>query len=396
MMSIFSSSEPVFLVVKGTDELRGTVAGAPLRAFGTLAFIWIFARVIFWNCPADIGADLASLKTGKTASVAAARVRDVGPRYVPEIESLGSAAPGNRVDNNQSITSLSLIGPESIDSNVAGRSVFLCHPLLMTLQPEAVAYRLSPAISPERAGPPSRAIASNTPRAQNLATKQHGQGLGGYFWTFVRPSSQGNGAEGGRAGATISNGQYGGSQFGAILSHPVLTTASSDLAVYGRFSAALSPFEQEELALGLKIRPVRSLPLSVHAEQRLSADSGGNRGAALYVAGGSGPHQIVEEIVFETYAQAGYVLGKNESHFFDGSANLQRPIAQSGRKTISIGGGIWAGGQRKVTRLDVGPKAEFRVPVGTTSADIALDWRFRIAGEAQPGNGLAITVSTGF
>ena len=104
----------------------------------------------------------------------------------------------------------------------------------------------------------------------------------------------------------------------------------------------------------------------------------------------------MEKFTLETYAQGGYVLGPNETYFFDGSAALQRPIAELGRTKLSVGPGAWAGGQRKVSRMDIGPRADLSVPLGTMSARIALDWRVRGAGNARPGNGAAITVSTGF
>ena len=128
----------------------------------------------------------------------------------------------------------------------------------------------------------------------------------------------------------------------------------------------------------------------------MSADSGRNRGAAFYVAGGTGPEPVVEKITLETYAQTGYVLGDDETYFFDGSATLQRPITESGRKKLSVGAGVWAGGQRNIARLDVGPRADFAVPLGTGSARLAVDWRVRVAGDALPASGVAITVSTGF
>jgi hypothetical protein len=146
----------------------------------------------------------------------------------------------------------------------------------------------------------------------------------------------------------------------------------------------------------VKVHPVHSLPFSVYAEQRLAADSGGGRGTAFYVAGGTGPDHIIEKVTLETYAQAGYVLGDYETHFYDGSATVLRPIAEADRKKLSVGAGVWAGGQRQIGRLDVGPRADFRVPLGTASARVAVDWRVRVAGHARPESGLAITVSTGF
>jgi hypothetical protein len=75
---------------------------------------------------------------------------------------------------------------------------------------------------------------------------------------------------------------------------------------------------------------------------------------------------------------------------------LQRPIAEYDGKKLSVGAGVWAGGQRDIRRVDVGPRASFDLPMGNVLTRIAVDGRVRIAGDARPGSGGAITVSTGF
>ncbi|MEH6701646.1 hypothetical protein [Parasphingorhabdus sp.] len=180
------------------------------------------------------------------------------------------------------------------------------------------------------------------------------------------------------------------------MSYPILTKPDPDMLVYGRLGAALTPLAQEELAFGVRIQPFDDLPISIHAEKRLRADSGSDRGTAFYATGGTGPDRIVEKLALETYAQAGYVLGDDETYFFDGFATLQRPILESDRKKLSVGTGAWVGGQRNIARLDLGPRADFRIPLGKKSARIAVDWRVRVAGDARPRSGMAITLSTSF
>ncbi|AMO72527.1 hypothetical protein [Sphingorhabdus sp. M41] len=225
---------------------------------------------------------------------------------------------------------------------------------------------------------------------------QQGNSIGAYFWMYARQDS-GIKQEGHATGVgSISNGQYGGSQAGAILSYRILDRPLPEMSLYGRLSAALAPWSQKEIALGARIRPVRKLPVTLHAEQRFDASSGDDSRTAFYVTGGSGPEQIFEKFALETYAQAGYVMGQNETYFFDGSATLQRPIAELGLTKLSIGPGAWAGGQRHISRMDVGPRVSLVAPVGVISARIAVDWRLRVAGNARPGSGAAITVSAGF
>jgi len=100
--------------------------------------------------------------------------------------------------------------------------------------------------------------------------------------------------------------------------------------------------------------------------------------------------------MLETYAQAGYVLGRNETYFFDGSATVQRPIADSDGRRLLAGAGLWAGGQRDIHRLDVGPRVSLDLPSGTSSTRISIDARVRVAGNARPGSGAALTVATSF
>ncbi|MDF7777793.1 hypothetical protein P1X14_21235, partial [Sphingomonas sp. AOB5] len=63
---------------------------------------------------------------------------------------------------------------------------------------------------------------------------------------------------------------------------------------------------------------------------------------------------------------------------------------------LSLGGGIWGAAQRDAQRLDIGPSAALAVPVAGQNLRIALDWRQRVAGDARPGSGLALTIGSDF
>ncbi|MCH2487899.1 MAG: hypothetical protein MK010_09195, partial [Erythrobacter sp.] len=63
---------------------------------------------------------------------------------------------------------------------------------------------------------------------------------------------------------------------------------------------------------------------------------------------------------------------------------------------ISIGAGAWGGVQRGAGRLDIGPSASVALRLGRSPVWLSADYRFRIAGDAQPGSGAAVTLSTGF
>ena len=90
----------------------------------------------------------------------------------------------------------------------------------------------------------------------------------------------------------------------------------------------------------------------------------------------------------DTYAQAGVV--RSRDFFADGALRASRPVGGG----LSLGAGAWGAAQPGVSRLDVGPSALLRMP--TLGAAISADWRFRVAGNAQPGSGPAFTLSTDF
>lgn len=393
---MFRSLGQIFLLAKGVDALGRKASGAPLRAFGTLAVIWILARVISWNIPANIDLDPLDPLRGHAATRDIRKMQDSGTISLAGIQTSVPLVPSDIVDKKHASVIISYPAPRLIDQNPVRLPASKQSLSLWTLRPQFIAYRLTPADSPRRTGGLLRGAGSGSLAMRTMPAKQSGQRLKGYFWVFTRHTSHANGSEATGAGATISNGQYGGSQIGAILSYPILTKLDPELLVYGRLSAALTPLTQKELAFGVRLHPFDDLPISLHAEKRLSADSGRDRGTAFFAAGGTGPDPIVEKLALETYAQAGYVLGDDETYFFDGFATLQRAIMESDRKKLSLGIGAWVGGQRNVARLDLGPRADFRIPLGKKSARIAVDWRVRVAGDAQPKNGMAITLSTNF
>ena len=98
----------------------------------------------------------------------------------------------------------------------------------------------------------------------------------------------------------------------------------------------------------------------------------------------------------EIYAQGGYVGGKGATPFVDGQLRLDRTLARAGRFELRAGGGVWGGAQRGAARLDVGPSVTLGLPLGSGGARVAADWRFRVAGDAAPKSGPAITLSAGF
>jgi hypothetical protein len=68
-----------------------------------------------------------------------------------------------------------------------------------------------------------------------------------------------------------------------------------------------------------------------------------------------------------------------------------------GKETeVRAGGGVWGGAERHAARLDVGPTAALSFRLGDAPLRLAVDYRWRVAGDAAPQSGPAFTFSAGF
>ncbi|HET6535129.1 MAG TPA: hypothetical protein VFG41_03010, partial [Sphingomicrobium sp.] len=60
---------------------------------------------------------------------------------------------------------------------------------------------------------------------------------------------------------------------------------------------------------------------------------------------------------------------------------------------FSAGFGVWGGAQPGLYRVDAGPRISMRV---RKNIRVDFDWRQRLAGNAAPGSGPAITLAADF
>lgn len=215
-------------------------------------------------------------------------------------------------------------------------------------------------------------------------------------WLLLRGGDQAPGLVAGAA-------SYGGSQAGAILRYGFAPASALHPQAYVRVSGAVSSrLRQNEGALGLMVRPLRRLPIALLGEVRVLTQPGLTRTRPVVMAVTQlPPLRLPLRIEAEAYAQGGWAGGRDATGFYDLSATFQRRVARPlPGVQINAGGGVWSGGQRSITRLDVGPRIEMRGMVGPPSRRIGVrvgvDWRFRVAGAARPGSGPALTVAAGF
>lgn len=217
-----------------------------------------------------------------------------------------------------------------------------------------------------------------------------------YGWSLLRANS--------RVRILAPGGQYGGSQAGLVVRYTV-RDAPFALSIYTRAVAAVARDDDRTLAIGIAARPWSKVPVDLAVERRFGLTEGQrDRFAAMVLAGG-GASLGASRIRIDGYAQAG-IVGWNQRHaFFDLQMLATRPVMAKDGPVVLLGGGLWAGGQQErqpagdkgwVHRADLGPRAALELPMGESRITVALDWRQRIDGNAQPDSGAVVTVSAGF
>jgi len=184
--------------------------------------------------------------------------------------------------------------------------------------------------------------------------------------------------------------QLGGSQAGTRLTYAL--GDSRRVAIAARFSSALAA-RQREAALGLDWQPT-ALPVHLFAEQRI-AIAGARGGPSAGLIAGLPPTPVAAGFSLDAYGQAGVIARNGGEGFVDGAARVTRPVAAIGRSRVELGLGAWGGAQRSAARLDVGPAASVAVPAAMPLR-ISLEWRQRIAGDARPGSGPALSIGADF
>lgn len=246
--------------------------------------------------------------------------------------------------------------------------------------------RISSAAQGISALPAAPDVPYSSPRGEGKRTRLFDV----YAYSFWR---RGNAPEG-----RPVNGQYGGSQSAIIANVPLLRFRTNQkvaqISLTGRYAVAHGASGEREFAAGLKWRPTSRVPIIVIAERRFRQDR--SDAAAIFVAGGQSNVALPLDFSLDGYGQAGVVSGPSGGAFADVKLQTQRPVAQLGPTRVVAGAAIWAGGQEKILRADIGPSLAMDMPIGCAQFQLEGSWRFRLAGSADPGDGPAITLSTSF
>lgn len=341
--------------------------GRQFGFIGLLCTSWVTARVFFLTISADASVQQAS---SETAILPAAITKQDLLRAEPARTDCCLYHAGHSVPLRMATTS-----PRQAHSRYQAMPSQL---VSASIGPQQTGTATAPLASfPTMLPPPASANARKFP-------------LEVYAYSFWR---SGNATPG-----PIGNGQYGGSQSAIIASYPLRRFKSGDraalLSLVGRAAIAHGNSAERELAAGLRWRPLQRLPLHFTAERRLR--HGRADAFATYVAGGVSAVPLPLKFNLDGYAQGGFVSGKSGGAFADFNARADRKFGQAGPASFAAGAGIWGGGQDDIFRVDVGPSLRADIATGSTNFRLTADWRFRIAGKAEPGDGPAVTLSTSF
>lgn len=188
-------------------------------------------------------------------------------------------------------------------------------------------------------------------------------------------------------GSLANGGTLGGSQAGARLTYAFNPWLAASL----RTTSPVGGSRGAEVAGGVRLTPMRSIPLAITVERRqaISPHGGGRSAFALFVEGGLYRQPMPLDFTLDAYVQAGVVGLNRRDLFADGAFAFTRPVW--GR--FSAGFGVWGGAQPGLYRIDAGPRLSFRV---RDNIHMHADWRQRLVGNAEPASGPALTLAADF
>lgn len=340
--------------------------GGPLRFLGAVALLWVGARAA-WLWPG--GLSLPDLRFATPLPDASAA--EVPLRPVLRV----ALAPPER-------PALAVALAPAQPAGTSYRPTGEVAETAMT----ASGYGAPPALSglrlpvPDMAGPP--ALWQQTPLARRRVPGRWTV----TGWAILRP--------GDGAAPLVGGGQLGGSQAGLRASYAI--NDARTLAVAARLAGGLDGAGREA-ALGVDWQPSPRIPLKIMAEQRFSLGRGARTAPALGIAGGFGGVALPAAFRLDGYVQAGVVGLRDRQGYVDGALRMERGLWQApGGTSLALGLGAWGAAQPGVSRLDVGPQAVLRLPAGGVGLRLSLDWRQRIAGDARPGSGPALSLGADF
>ena len=205
-------------------------------------------------------------------------------------------------------------------------------------------------------------------------------------WLFLRQGSAS------APGVIAAGGELGGSQAGMRAVYGFGDQGRT--RAFARATIATDRPGQREVALGLAFAPVAHLPVDIAIEQRLAAGPEGRTALAATVGGGVSDVALPGGFRLEAYGQAGVVGAHRRDGFAEAAVVVDHAVGRDA--PLRLGGLAVAAAQPGASRVDVGPRLTLRLPDVGQGSRIAVDWRQRVAGDARPASGLAVTLAADF
>ncbi len=208
-------------------------------------------------------------------------------------------------------------------------------------------------------------------------------------WAILKPAGSGLNL--------ATNGQLGASQAGVRVQQPLLQIGQRlPIAFNLRVSAPLDQKLGREAGIGLGTRPVKQVPVELILERRVALDRGGRNAFAVIAAGGFNDKRLVSKVSLSGYAQTGIVGFARGDSFVDGALQIERALLNQNHTELRLGAGFWGAAQPGVARIDVGPILAVKQRLGPASLRISAEYRWRVAGQARPASGPALSIGTDF
>ena len=188
------------------------------------------------------------------------------------------------------------------------------------------------------------------------------------------------------ASSLASSSSLGGSQAGARLAYQFTREIAASLRTTSTIGQSGG-----EVALGARVQPIRGFPVwaTLERRQRIGQHGGGRNAFALFFEGGLWERPLPMNFRLDAYLQGGVVGFNSRDGFIDGAVTATRPVFRN----LSAGLGLWGGAQPGVHRVDAGPRVTVKL---RNNVKVHLDYRQRLAGNAEPGSGAAVTLAGDF
>jgi hypothetical protein len=231
----------------------------------------------------------------------------------------------------------------------------------------------------------ARPLPLAVPLAQEMQLARPKSRLTGDLWLFSR-----NGI-GPNVGTILGGSQGGGRLRYRLSSNPARPSLSASL----RFAKPLQG-QGLEISPGLSIAGGQNWPVELIAERRIRPEKSNGDQWALLAAAGIPPTELAKGLTLEAYAQAGIVGIKKSIPFAQLGVGVHRSIGSQHNLKVKAGAGFWVDQQESSGRLDLGPEIVAVVRAGERPVRLSAQWRFKVAGDAQPGSGPSLSIATSF